>query len=695
VIDRDTDLTKPGHQGSGLRGTLNLDIQGNDAGQLTLDQLLSSPQTALEADFDVNADLRLGVALSAVGMPKLMSDLVIDWDWSLGDAAVKFPEISIENLKLDMKSAVADFLLPIATAVSNVAAPFRDVVDALTAPMPGLAMMLDPAREALGLASDNTLRGFIDTVNEVTRDAKPSLGLQRIDWSFLDAVKFALDMPETIKTLLSITSGLPLGSIYGLGTNNVRFVKGESSSASNTSSNAELYKAIAAITGQASGGSTTATDRSGLQFMSYLTDIGNWAKIFSGGSATLFTYELPLLQFDFVFNEILASVPIPFPPLSWLSIDIGAIGRATAFVDLSFGFDTFGIQKAISSGNPFDALDGFYVNDWTLPAFKNGQAVPGTGGKEKPEFGLKLEAGLLGGLGITGVASAGVGGSISLNITADMNDIKTGTVSRDENGQVTGVRYDGDGKIRASEVLGMMLYPGLIPGIPGGPFNLFDLTFQSSLAPYIWAKTAVTGTMSFKLFELKLPELTLAAPTVKPELGFVKNGVLTLNMGTRASDRLYLNTEDAAESVILSGMDAGVVDVEFLGFHKRFTGVTQVVVDMGQGNDSLDASRLLNAVTLDVRGNEGNDTVKMGKGGGRVVDLLGDNNLSAFAESDAGVTFITGLGNDKLTGGRGNDVLFAGAGNNQQWPTGVHDCIALIRIKCSQIYGCWGLRVRH
>jgi Ca2+-binding RTX toxin-like protein len=148
-------------------------------------------------------------------------------------------------------------------------------------------------------------------------------------------------------------------------------------------------------------------------------------------------------------------------------------------------------------------------------------------------------------------------------------------------------------------------------------------------------------------------------------LGAVKNGVLTLNMGTRASDRLYLNTEDAAESVILSGMDAGVVDVEFLGFHKRFTGVTQVVVDMGQGNDSLDASRLLNAVTLDVRGNEGNDTVKLGKGGGRVVDLLGDNNLSAFAESDAGVTFITGLGNDKLTGGRGNDVLFAGAGNNQ------------------------------
>jgi hypothetical protein len=48
VIDRDTDLSKSGHQGSGLRGTLGIDLQGNSAGQLTLDQLLSSPQSALD-----------------------------------------------------------------------------------------------------------------------------------------------------------------------------------------------------------------------------------------------------------------------------------------------------------------------------------------------------------------------------------------------------------------------------------------------------------------------------------------------------------------------------------------------------------------------------------------------------------------------------------------------------------------------
>jgi hypothetical protein len=233
-------------------------------------------------------------------------------------------------------------------------------------------MLLDPPRTSLGLTSDNTLKGFIDTVNELTMKNKPSLGLKRIDWSFLDAVKFAMNMPENIKNLKADGAGLPLGSILHLGTDKQKFVAGASTSASNTSTNRALMDSIAGITAKASGGSSSNTDRSGLQFMPYLTDIGNWAKIFSGGNATLFTYELPLMQFELQFNEILASVPIPFVPLSWLSIDVGAVGSVSALVDMSFGFDTYGIQKAIVSKNAFDVADCFYVNDWTMPTVKNG-----------------------------------------------------------------------------------------------------------------------------------------------------------------------------------------------------------------------------------------------------------------------------------------------------------------------------------
>ena len=420
----------------------------------------------------------------------------------------------------------------------------------------------------------------------------------------------------------------------------------------------------------ASGGTTVVTERTGLQFLPYLLDIGNWAKIFSGGNATLFTYELPVLDFQFVFQEMLATIPIPFPPLSWISLNIGAVGRARAFVDLSFGVDTFGVQKAMQTGNVFDVVDSFYVNDWTLPTIRNGAIVPGTGGKEKPEFGIELEIGLLGGVGVTGVMSGGIGGSITMRVDADLNDIKRGTIVRDENGQVTSVSYRGDGRVRLSEIGTMMLYPGVIPftnistGIPGGPLNLFDLTFSGGISPYVWVNTFVTGTMAFKLFTVPLPSITLAAPTVKPTLGQVSNGVLTLNAGPRAADRLWVNTADSGENFILSGMGGGVVDVEFDSFVVRYTGVSKVVVDLGAGNDTLDASRLFDTtVSLDVRGGDGNDTVLFGTGGGVAVDLAGRNSLDA-SRSQKSVTLVGGAGDDTLTGGLADDILLGGDGTN-------------------------------
>ncbi|NDG42821.1 MAG: hypothetical protein EBY28_26615, partial [Betaproteobacteria bacterium] len=355
VTDEDSDLSKPGFQGSGLSGHLNIDLKGDSAGRLSLDQLVSNPKAALSVDFGVQADLRLGVELTAFGLPKLMADFVIDWNWRLGDKTVSFPDISIQNLRLDMRSTVFDFLMPIANKIADVAAPFRDVVTTLTTPIDGLDIFLDSARADLGKPSDNTVRGLIDTAYEYYRKGVTSNKPPALDWAFLDAVQFALNMPDMLRTLLTASAGLPLGSIYHLGTSQMSFVSG-SSAASTGSSGSELLSQVASLSTMASGGATSsATARSGLQFMPYLTDIGNWAKVFSGGSATLFTYELPLLQFNFGFDVLLARIPIPLPPLSWLSIVIGAKGAASAKLDLSFGFDTFGIQKAISSGNPLDA----------------------------------------------------------------------------------------------------------------------------------------------------------------------------------------------------------------------------------------------------------------------------------------------------------------------------------------------------
>lgn len=73
-----------------------------------------------------------------------------------------------------------------------------------------------------------------------------------------------------------------------------------------------------------------------------------------------------------------------------IGVDLSVFGSAAASVDLSFGYDTYGIQKALETGNPLYVFDGFYANDYTMPVFKDGRVVPGTGGQEKPEFALDI-----------------------------------------------------------------------------------------------------------------------------------------------------------------------------------------------------------------------------------------------------------------------------------------------------------------
>jgi hypothetical protein len=61
------------------------------------------------------------------------------------------------------------------------------------------------------LKDDPTLRGLIDLVWKIAMPDKAP-----INWAFLDAVKFALDMPTVLQTLVAVGGGVPIGSIKGL-----------------------------------------------------------------------------------------------------------------------------------------------------------------------------------------------------------------------------------------------------------------------------------------------------------------------------------------------------------------------------------------------------------------------------------------------------------------------------------------------
>jgi hypothetical protein len=649
-IDRNPNM--PGHQPSGLTGRLALDVVGDEAGRLTLGKVLSDGLSVLKPSFVVDADLKLGLFLAAAGLPKLEADFVFDWGWSLADPGkVEIPRINIENLRLDLKSTVLDWLLPIADKVAKGVAPFKDIVDALVTPIPGLEQVVK---------DDPTLRGVISKVVALQDPKAPP-----IDWSFLDAVRFALEMPEAVRQLAAIGSGMPLGSLYNLGRPDFRFAAATLGTGPDSDSSVldKLRVEVSDLNKKSSGGvtaSASATERSGLVFLPYILDIGNWAKMFSGGNATLFTYELPLLNFGVNFDVQLARIPVPIPPVSWIQIVIGAFGSAKGYVDLAFGFDTYGIQKFMETDNLLDVFDGFYISDYSLPLVRNGAFVPNTGGKEKPEFGIDLELGLTGGVSLGGVAELGLGGSITVDIDADLNDIRYANIKRDADGQVTLAEFTGDGKIRASELLTMLLYENL------GPLNLFNLDAELGVTGSVYGKVGIRPfqiSAQAQLFKLKLLELSYDAPIIQPRFGSVSNGVLTLFSGPRAADRMYIDTVDAGETWKLSG-SGGTVQVEFAGkFYREFSDVERIEIDLGEGNDSFDASRLSDVVVF-AKGGGGDDTIVLGKAGGMAFDEEGHNTLKAVESSDAPVTLIGGAGNDTLTGGAGDDLLIAGPGSN-------------------------------
>ena len=201
-----------------------------------------------------------------------------------------------------------------------------------------------------------------------------------INWAFLDAVKFALDMPSILQSLVADGGNVAIGSIKGLASGQVTFERSaELDLQTNDSSSiiSQFNDKLKQVGNQASGGKPgSAAARSGLQFLPYITDISNWAKLMTGGSATLFTYEMPYLEFELanfdvlVFEANLAVLSAGIIPIP-LVIPVYAFGGVRLYADLSFGYDTYGVQKAFAGGSVLDVLDGFYVNDWSMPAFRN------------------------------------------------------------------------------------------------------------------------------------------------------------------------------------------------------------------------------------------------------------------------------------------------------------------------------------
>ncbi len=549
---------------------------------------------------------------------------MLTWGWSLQEGAGEF-DIGLRNLRIEVGSFISEILKPITDTIADVLEPFKPVVDVLLTPLPGLDAILE----------DPTLLGVINFVAGL-------MGQPGIDPAFLHAVKNMIDIALQVDALLGTEGEILLGDIIGLGSGDVSTI------ASPSGLPQELSSFLDRLAAQGSGedvstgvsGGFSSEERSGFQIIEYITDIGNWAKLLTGGDATLFTYEMPLLSFGFDFRQRIGTITAG-PAI----INIDMVGGFSMTADLGFGYDTFGIRRAIETGNPWEAFDGFFISDFGI-----------TTGEEKDEFTFRAELGLEAALSLV-LIEAGLGGIIGFEMGLDLNDIEIGGES--------------DGKIRISELITMWNYTG--NGAPGGLLNIINLAGRVFLEIYLFVDVGISlpfiGKIMARIIDITLVDLTLVeweykAPNVEPVLAHDEGSTLVLHTGKRAADREYLDIDDAGEIVKVSG-DSSAITVEYSHWTQTFDtgGYTKVIADGGDGNDRFDASELT-GVEVEFTGGFGEDQLSAGSAGG-LLDGGDDNDTLGGSAATAPLTMLGGKGDDRLTGGSAADVLDGGDGEDR------------------------------
>lgn len=631
----DANLTdnNPNGKASGVYGQLGLDLIGDNRHRLTLNQLLAGRfDQIFDVDFDVQADLDLGMTLQlkdAEGLPKLAGDLELSWNWGLGQTATK-PNIAFQDLRIDMGSLVNDYLKPISQTIADALEPVRPLIDVLNTKVSGLDRVI----------RDNTIKGLVNLILEIK-------GRPAINWAFVDEASRMLDLAQKINSELQTTGWLNLGSISGFGTGKLQPV-----AATSQSTPADFNQFLQQNTRQQpsmAGVKRNQKPRSGFKW-DYVKDISNWTALLSGGDATLFTYELPILEFKADFDLLLASIGF-LPKVA--ALNLYARGGFTASADLGFGYDTYGVRKALSTSNPLDAFDGFYLMDYNLQ------------NQEKDEFSFQASIGLAAALGIA-IVEAGLEGFINLDLGVDLQDIAKSILSKDSEGYVTGQNWQSDGKIRASEIATMWNYDNDGDGSADTFENLANVKggVKFSAGAFVDLDLFFGKKRIFnqKIFEAELLDLSYKAPQVQPTLAKKEGSTLYLSSGSRAANRIY-NVEDGGEKFIISGKQAGNIGIEYDGFYQTFSGITKIVADGGVGDDLFDASLLRNNVTVEFTGGVGDDTLIAGLAGGILDGGEGDDLLDA-TKAISFAKLIGAAGNDTLKGGTANDLLDAGVGND-------------------------------
>jgi Ca2+-binding RTX toxin-like protein len=181
---------------------------------------------------------------------------------------------------------------------------------------------------------------------------------------------------------------------------------------------------------------------------------------------------------------------------------------------------------------------------------------------------------------------------------------------------------------------------------------------------------------------------------------YTNASTVTFNGGDGA-DAIFINGDDADNTVtstanaitidgstVTIGADIEVIEIETFAGDDDITlaltlGNATKLVDAGDGNDTIDASAMMDGTFFGGAGNDsiigsavadliyggvGNDTLAGGEGDDTILGEEGDDQIDGGADSD---NIVGGQGNDIISGGAGDDAIDGGDGHDTfNWAVG-------------------------
>jgi Ca2+-binding RTX toxin-like protein len=582
-VDLANDTNNPTKVGANLEVKLNdLDNLGgrDDGPRLTLPELQGNYQfkDLFNTSLGSNANLGLQAKTSINGNPAFPSynfDLAVNWpllNYANGQlTGPQKPAVAFNNMQLDLGTFINNFAKPILGKISEVIQPFRPVIDFLNTDTQLLSK--------IGLAGEFDRNGD-GKVSVLELAAK--LSGRTIDTRFLDAVG-KVDRVVSLVDQLATSDKIDLGS-YTLGNIDFSEPNANLQNASPVPKTAVQQNANQQINSKTSGKTkeffTALQDIEGFN-IPLLTNPETAIDLLLGKpDVPLFTYKIPLLEFDFNIQQ---EFPIWGPVKGLLG------GNFSAAASLGFGYDTYGLNEWKNSNFAVNyavkVLDGFYVSDR--------QNADGTG----PDVDeLSLDASIAAGVGVDLILASGyLKGGIEGKVGIDLID-----------GEEFQPKQGGDGKIRGSEIASRISKPselfnvsGQINAFLGAQFKAFGFTvYENNFATFELAKFAPSTASDSTDFPTIPPgSFPQPSPTRVSQRPVEKVGTISLSYLTGAKvffDANFNGFQDEKEPFTISNVDGSFsLDISLTDFDKNNSG--ELEPDEGRlvGNDGINTATYL------------------------------------------------------------------------------------------------------